>query len=424
MAARSSASHAPTRTHRPGSAGDRPGRPRRQPRLVQGELAARQDGRARTARLRPGAEQRLVQRRGRGDPRHPRRAVGQARLGGAPVGSSAPGSTCGRATSFGAVVTRELGPDTAVFVPRGVGNAFQTLEPTTPSTPTWSTTTGARRPRTPTRSCNLADETLAIDWPIPLARGRAVRGGPDTIRGSPTSSRWPPAATLIIGARRPARSGAAGAPARTPWPLTRAELDLADPASVAAFDFAPYGVVVNAAAYTAVDAAETPSGRRDAWATNVTGVGALVEAAREHRSTLVHVSSDYVFDGTVEVHAEDEPFSPLGVYGQTKAAGDALVATRAAPLHRPHQLGDRGREQLRRAPWPRSPTAASSRRSSTTSSAGSPSPTSSPPRIAHLLARRTRRTGPTTSPTMGRCTSWADIARTVFAAPRPGPGGP
>ena len=41
----------------------------------------------------------------------------------------------------------------------------------------------------------------------------------------------------------------------------------------------------------------------------------------------MHVSSDYVFDGTAEEHTEDEPFSPLGVYGQTKAAGDALVAT-------------------------------------------------------------------------------------------------
>jgi len=84
---------------------------------------------------------------------------------------------------------------------------------------------------------------------------------------------------------------------------------------------------VNAAAYTAVDAAETPQGRRDAWATNVAGVAALVEAARSSRATLVHVSSDYVFDGTRELHPEDEPFSPLGVYGQTKAAGDALVAT-------------------------------------------------------------------------------------------------
>ena len=82
-------------------------------------------------------------------------------------------------------------------------------------------------------------------------------------------------------------------------------------------------MIVNAAAYTAVDAAETPEGRRGAWAANVTGVAALAAGrAPSTGITLVHVSSDYVFDGTVEVHREDEPFSPLGVYGQTKAAGD------------------------------------------------------------------------------------------------------
>jgi dTDP-4-dehydrorhamnose reductase len=89
--------------------------------------------------------------------------------------------------------------------------------------------------------------------------------------------------------------------------------------------------VINAAAYTKVDAAETEEGRREAWAVNVGGVGALVEAARKHRFTLVHVSSDYVFDGAQVIHSETEPFSPLGVYGQTKAAGDALVGT--LPAH-------------------------------------------------------------------------------------------
>ena len=51
------------------------------------------------------------------------------------------------------------------------------------------------------------------------------------------------------------------------------------------------------------------------------------EVARQHRLTLVHFSTDYVFDGTRELHDEDEPMSPLGVYGQSKAAGDALVST-------------------------------------------------------------------------------------------------
>jgi dTDP-4-dehydrorhamnose 3,5-epimerase/reductase len=106
---------------------------------------------------------------------------------------------------------------------------------------------------------------------------------------------------------------------------------MANAESIRGFDFAPYGVVINAAGYTKVDAAETEAGRRDAWAVNVAGVGAVVEAARRHRFTLVHVSSDYVFDGSQMIHTETEPFSPLGVYGQTKAAGDALVGS--LPAH-------------------------------------------------------------------------------------------
>ena len=91
------------------------------------------------------------------------------------------------------------------------------------------------------------------------------------------------------------------------------------------------GTILNASAFTAVDAAETAEGRRAAWAVNVAGVAQLARIATEHRATLVHVSSDYVFDGSAELHTEDEPFAPLGVYGQTKAAGDTVVAT--VPRH-------------------------------------------------------------------------------------------
>ncbi len=229
---------------------------------------------------------------------------------------------------FGTCVTLEMGPETAVFVPRGVGNAFQTLEDQTAYSylvnDHWSL--AAKDSYT---FVNLADETLDIAWPIPLEDAElsdADRAHPRLADVVPMRSRR----FLVVGA-----GGQLGRALLEAWPdatgVTRAELDLADPASVAAFDFAPYGVVVNAAAYTAVDAAETSEGRREAWTANVTGVGALVAAAREHRCTLVHISSDYVFDGTVTEHDEDEPFSPLGVYGQTKAAGDALVAT--LPAH-------------------------------------------------------------------------------------------
>lgn len=84
-------------------------------------------------------------------------------------------------------------------------------------------------------------------------------------------------------------------------------------------------------AYTAVDRAETPEGRAIAWKANATGPAPLARTCAEHGITLVHVSSDYVFDGTAEVHIEDEPFSPLSVYGQTKAAGDIAVA--GCPRH-------------------------------------------------------------------------------------------
>ncbi len=57
----------------------------------------------------------------------------------------------------------------------------------------------------------------------------------------------------------------------------------------------------------------------------------MASIAAQHDITLVHISSEYVFDGTQSPHVEDEPFSPLGVYAQTKAAGD--IAVSVAPKH-------------------------------------------------------------------------------------------
>ena len=229
--------------------------------------------------------------------------------------------------SFGAVYSHEITPDVAIFVPRGVGNSFQTLE--APAAYTylvndhWSA--AAQDEYT---FLNPADETVAIPWPIPLDRAELS----DKDRAHPRLADvvpMTPRRTLVVGG-----GGQLGRALSVLWAdredvdvVGRDALDLSDPASLDAFDFSPYGTIVNAAAMTAVDRAETDEGRREAWAVNVHGVARLVEAARTHRAHLVHVSSDYVFDGTAEIHGEDEPFSPLGVYGQTKAAGDALVAT-------------------------------------------------------------------------------------------------
>lgn len=226
--------------------------------------------------------------------------------------------------TFGTVVTVEHGPERAVFVPTGVANAFQVLEPGTAYSylvnDHWSA-----EARSSYKFVNLADPTLNVAWPIPLEQcelSEADRNHPQLADVRP----FPAKRTLILGA-----GGQVGRALRRLLPdavaLTRAECDLADPEALEKLDWRGLDTVINAAAYTAVDAAETPEGRAAAWQVNVHAVGRLVERARAHRLRLVHLSSDYVFDGTREVHPEDEPFSPLGVYGQTKAAGDALVAT-------------------------------------------------------------------------------------------------
>lgn len=224
---------------------------------------------------------------------------------------------------FGRAVTVELGPETAVFVPRGVANGYQTLTDDT----VYSYLVNEHwRPesRASYSYVNLADETVAIGWPIPLAEAvisDADLGHPRLAEARPV----PPKKTVIVGA-----GGQLGRALASLLPdaveLRRPDFDVTSQESVDAVDWAGVGTIINAAAFTAVDAAETAQGRRDAWATNVEGVARLCRVAAEHRITLLHVSSDYVFDGTADEHDEDEAFAPLGVYGQTKAAGDALVA--------------------------------------------------------------------------------------------------
>ncbi|MDQ7002473.1 MAG: sugar nucleotide-binding protein, partial [Ghiorsea sp.] len=82
--------------------------------------------------------------------------------------------------------------------------------------------------------------------------------------------------------------------------------------------------VINAAAYTAVDKAESDA--EVAMAVNATAVGYLASACAAERIPFVHISTDYVFDGSKQsAYAEHETVSPLGVYGKTKLAGEEAV---------------------------------------------------------------------------------------------------
>ncbi len=105
--------------------------------------------------------------------------------------------------------------------------------------------------------------------------------------------------------------------------LDRHGCDITKPASVKrAFSKSQPDVVINGAAFTNVDEAESQAGA--AFEINAAGVGHLADACQEYNARLIHVSTDYVFDGTkVGWYEEDDELAPLGVYGRSKATGEA-----------------------------------------------------------------------------------------------------
>ena len=107
---------------------------------------------------------------------------------------------------------------------------------------------------------------------------------------------------------------------------TRGELDITDASAVqrAVAQRRPHAVI-NCAAYTDVDGAETD--RETAGAVNGAGAGNVAAAAAEVGARIVHVSTDYVFDGSKrEPWLESDPVAPLGAYGESKLAGEQAVA--------------------------------------------------------------------------------------------------
>ncbi|MBL0216788.1 MAG: dTDP-4-dehydrorhamnose reductase [Myxococcales bacterium] len=106
---------------------------------------------------------------------------------------------------------------------------------------------------------------------------------------------------------------------------SRAELDICDPSALASRLVADApDAVVNAAAFTYVDGAETA--REATFAVNATGAGNVARACAAQAIPLLHVSTDYVFDGELgRPYREDDPIGPVGAYGESKAAGEAQV---------------------------------------------------------------------------------------------------
>jgi dTDP-4-dehydrorhamnose reductase len=115
-------------------------------------------------------------------------------------------------------------------------------------------------------------------------------------------------------------------------PLARPEIDLARPHSIQApLSALRPDAVVNAAAYTAVDRAE--SEREQAFAINATGAGAVAAAAAALGVPVIHLSTDYVFDGALDrPYVESDMPNPMTAYGQSKLDGERMVAA-AQPDH-------------------------------------------------------------------------------------------
>lgn len=118
---------------------------------------------------------------------------------------------------------------------------------------------------------------------------------------------------------------------RRPWstglqPFAPERVDLTDrAATIALLDRQRPDLILNASAYTAVDRAETERDR--AFAVNETGPATLASWCQRHGSTLIHVSTDYVFSGQKSAsYLEDDATDPLSVYGASKLAGEQAIA--------------------------------------------------------------------------------------------------
>ena len=220
--------------------------------------------------------------------------------------------------------------------------------------------------------------------------------------------------TVIVGA-----NGQLGRALQREFPdavaLDRSKLDVTDAAAVRDYRWADVDVVLNAAAWTAVDAAEDPANLDAVRAVNVDAVGHLARAVRTSGATLVHISSEYVFDGKHEgPMPEDWPANPLSVYGQSKADGDAQASsvTKHYLVRTTWVVGEGGnfvRTMAGLADRGISPTVVDDQIGRPTFTADLAAG------IAHLLSTRAP-FGTYNLTNAGEPASWADVAAAVFAA--------
>ena len=222
---------------------------------------------------------------------------------------------------FGRVASAILKPGLGAFIPSGIANGYQTLRDDT----SYVYLVNAHwNPGVKYKAIDPFDTQLTISWPIPkkssiLSGKDAENPGLSELISDETYSGYIFGANGQLG--RELAKNFAGLEA-----LQRSEVDLSSWQQVADVDIQPSDIVINAAAYTAVDAAETPAGIASAFEGNVLGVQNLANACSRAGATLIHFSTDYVFDGSKSgPNLPTDPPRPLNVYGLSKSAGEAIA---------------------------------------------------------------------------------------------------
>jgi dTDP-4-dehydrorhamnose reductase/dTDP-4-dehydrorhamnose 3,5-epimerase len=228
--------------------------------------------------------------------------------------------------SFGKLVQATIEPGTLVYIPRGVANGFQALEDGTAYSylvnDHWSAETSYV-------CVNLRDPSLGVRWPIEIDHSMVSEkdlAHPGFSSIAPIQIGKP----LVIGS-----SGQLAKALRAEYPdgvfLSSKQFDMRSSRVEEALlklgiDAGSLSCVINAAAFTNVDQAETRLGGDEAWATNVLGVKELVGFCRARNLRLVHVSSDFIFNGNKPApYSESDLPNPINFYGFTKASADLLV---------------------------------------------------------------------------------------------------
>lgn len=222
--------------------------------------------------------------------------------------------------TFGKIHFEELTLDSAIFVPRGVANAYQVLEPGTVYS---YLVNGYWTEDAKYLYVSLLDPDLSVPWPIPITECLMSAKDENAPRFRETSP-VPRSENVILGA-----SGQIGKSLMELWPhslgLTKDSANLLNVSDLQ--KVIPIGgTIVNCAAFTKVDACETEENAKVAWEINAASLVNLTEIARDRGCTLVHISSDYVFSGNGDrPYFENDIPNPINVYGATKAAGDFIV---------------------------------------------------------------------------------------------------